>query len=399
MRKARILSVTALNREKGDTNMEKVAIVGAGIVRFGKFPQKRLEELGVAACLEALRDAQVPAQDIEAAYCGTARGGITAGQRVFAEIGITGRPVLNVENACASGSSAFRQAYLVVAAGIYETVLVLGIEQMTKQVSGLINVEGYSLEGDLGVVAPAEFAMRARRHIHLFGTTAEQIAHVSVKNHKFGSLNPHSQYQKECSLEEVLQSRMICDPLTLLECSPIGDGAAAVVVTSAPRARRLGRKPVWVVASAMTSGKYLSADDDFVSFPSTVESARKAYEQAGIGPDDIDFAEVHDCFAIAEIIHYEDLGFCERGEGGRFVESGLSSIGGKVAVNTSGGLLAKGHPIGATGVAQIVEAVRQLRGEAGARQVPNPRVGLTHNFGGFVSGCDVGVANVHIFQN
>jgi acetyl-CoA acetyltransferase len=251
-------------------------------------------------------------------------------------------------------------------------------------------------DGDMGNSAPGLFAMMARRHMHEYGTTREQIAMVAVKNRKYGALNPDAQHTRAVGLEEVLHERMICDPLTLSQCCPRGDGAAAVILAAADVARRWTSKPVTIAASIQVSGTYPD-DRSYTSFDTDVRGARAAYEMAGLGPEDMDLAEVHDCFSMAEIAHYEDLGFCPRGEGGRFVEEGQADIGGKIAVNTSGGLLSKGHVIGATGLSQLVELTRQLRGEAGPRQVPDAKVALQHNGGGFIH-TDTASCFIHILK-
>ena len=229
-----------------------------------------------------------------------------------------------------------------------------------------------------------------------FGTTKEQLAMVTVKNRKFGALNPDSQLSSAVTLDEVLNARMICDPLTLPQCCPRGDGAAAAVIMTKELARRYTSSPIYVAASVQVSGTYPD-EKSFTYFDTDVRGAKTAYEMAGLGPEDMDLAEVHDCFSSAEIVHYEDLGFCKKGEAGRFVEEGLSDIGGKIPVNTSGGLLSKGHVIGATGMSQIIEVVRQLRGQAGKRQVEGAKVGLQHNAGGFFH-TDTACCVIHILK-
>jgi acetyl-CoA acetyltransferase len=248
----------------------------------------------------------------------------------------------------------------------------------------------------MGYTGPGLFSLLASRHMAEFGTTREQIAMVAVKNRKFGALNPDAQLNKMVTLDEVLGARMISDPLTLYQCCPRGDGSAAVVLASKEAAKRFTTKPVYVAASLMASGSN-PQDKDFHSLECDVRASKKIYEMSGIGPEDLDLAEVHDCFSMAEIVHYEDLGFCPKGDGGRFIEEGHSDIGGKLPVNTSGGLLSKGHVIGATGVSQITEVVRQLRGEAGSRQVEGAKVGLQHNGGGFVH-TDAACVVINIFK-
>jgi benzoylsuccinyl-CoA thiolase BbsB subunit len=244
---------------------------------------------------------------------------------------------------------------------------------------------------------PALYAMRARRYMHEFGLTDDQLAKVSVKARRHGALNPDAQFRDPVTVEQVKQARPVADPLTLFHCCPSGDGAAAVVICAADKARQYTTTPVRVAGSEINSGKYVTGFRDMTSPEITVRGAEQLYEEAGIGPEDVDLAEVHDAFAIAELLYYEALGFCARGEAARLLEDGETSLGGRIPVNPSGGLLAKGHPIGATGVAQIVEIVRQLRGQCGSRQVEGAKVGLTHCTGGGISGFDHGVCSIHLF--
>jgi acetyl-CoA acetyltransferase len=373
--------------------MREVAIIGIGGTRFGKYPHKSIRELGEEACLKALRDARIPAKNIQLAYAGNLAQwewgqGILIGHDVLRQLGIIKIPISRVENGCATGSNAFREAWYKIATGAFDTAIAFGVEQMSvadssKILSIFCGRQHPEREGDMGYSAPGLFAMLARRHMEEFGTSREQLAMVAVKNRRFGALNPEAQLTTPVSVEEVLADRMICDPLTLPMCCPRGDGAAAVVLAAADVAKKYTSRPVMVAASVQVSGSYTD-DGSYTYFDADVRAAREAYEMAAMGPEDIDLAEVHDCFSPAEIIHYEDLGFCPKGEGGRFVEEGHADIGGKVAVNTSGGLLSKGHVIGATGISQIIELVRQLRGDAGKRQVAGARVALQHNGGGFI---------------
>jgi len=370
--------------------MREVYIIGVGMTSFGKFPECSVIELGQRACWEAIQDANIPPKAIQAAYCGHARTGrllgreCGVGQSILWELGISGIPILSVGNFCASGSTALRDAWLAIASGMYDLVLAIGVEKLTAR-SGKgkpLTSDGVELLTNMGFSPPTFFAQMAIRHMHDFGTTREQLALVAVKNRKNACYNPRAQYRKEVTLEEVLNAPMIVEPLTLLSCCPTGDGGAAAILASKEMAQRYGNKPILLAASVLRSGEY-RACREITSLEATVKAAKEAYEQAGVGPGDIEVAEVHDCFTPAEIVHYEDLGFCAKGEGGRFIEEGHSRIGGKVAVNTSGGLLSKGHPLGATGIAQVAEIVWQLRGEAGDRQVEGARVGLTHCAGGF----------------
>jgi acetyl-CoA C-acetyltransferase len=288
-----------------------------------------------------------------------------------------------------------------VASGFYDTVIAMGIEKMSgydtaTTLHAMAGTSDYELEGSLGLTFPGVFAMIARRHMHQYGTTMDQLALVAVKNRGNGSLNPKSQFQTRVSVEQVLHSRMISSPLTLYNCCPISDGCAVTILTTEKIARKYTSEPVYVAASAQTSGTYRD-DLDLTKFEPTIKAAQQAYKEAGIGPKEVSVTEVHDCFTIAEILHYEDLGFCEKGGGGPLVEKGETQIGGRIPVNPSGGLLSKGHPIGATGVAQIVEIVDQLKGRAGPRQVRSPKVGLAHCLGAFRHG-DVCSASVTLLK-
>jgi acetyl-CoA acetyltransferase len=351
--------------------MREVKVIGVGMIKFGKYLEKRISDLGGEACWNAIRDAGVNPRDIQVAYCGHRRQGSVAGQRILAGLGLTGIPISNVENACCSGSSALRETFMAIAGGFYDVGLVIGVEKLYGKVQGVLSGSDEDLEIDLGLVQPALYALRAKRHMELYGTTSVQLAKISVKNHRNGCLNPYAQYQKEITVEEVLGSRMIADPLHLLDCCPIGDGAAAAILCAAEVAKKYPGKGVSLVASTLSSGTLNSGytDVEFTKEELTIRAAQEAYEKAGIGPEDIDLAEVHDCFTIAEMTRIENLGFCKPGEAGKLIDEGTTEIGGRIPVNTSGGLLAKGHPLGATGVAQVAEIVWQLRGQAGKRQV------------------------------
>jgi benzoylsuccinyl-CoA thiolase BbsB subunit len=377
--------------------MNNAAVIGVGMIPFGKYPERTLVELAWPAVKAAITDACIPKSRIEAAYCGTVFGGMMSGQRILAAIGISGIPIVNVENACSSSSSAFRQAVMAVRSGMHDVVLVIGVEKLTKFGGGTLPLEDEDWEVSQGMVMPALYAMRANRYMHDYGLTREQLAKVSVKNRRNGALNEDAQMRKEVTVEEVLASRPIAEPFTLLQCCPTGDGAAAIVLCSERVAPQYRSDLIHVRASDLTSGRYMSGFRDMTIPEITVRGAKEAFEEASLGPEDIDVAEVHDAFSIAELLYYEAFGFCGRGEAGRLIDQGETNIDGRIAVNPSGGLLAKGHPIGATGAAQIVEIVRQLRGEAGARQVSNAKVGLTHATGGGISGFDHGACSIHIF--
>ena len=374
-----------------------VVVAGAGMTAFGKQPDRSPEDLGREAVLAALEDAGLDPRRIEAAYCGEVFQGMAVGQRVMAQVGLAGLPVTNVENVCSSGATAIHAACLAIRAGEYDVALAFGVESLTGKFRGALTPDQNDLEALHGLTMPALYAMRARKHMETYGTTTDQLALISVKNRRNAALNPWAQFRQAVTLEEVRSSRLIAEPLRLLECSPVSDGAAAVVLMSEGAARRLGaRRPVRLAASALLSGSYEPGLTDMAFEPLTWRTAQAAYERAGVGPADIDVAEVHDCFSAAEVLRVEGLGLVPRGEYPRFVEAGHADIGGRLPVNPSGGLLGKGHPLGATGVAQVVELVRQLRGEAGARQIEGARVGLAHCRGGKAAGIEGAACTVTI---
>jgi benzoylsuccinyl-CoA thiolase BbsB subunit len=365
------------------------------MVRFGRYQDRLVEEFASEAAKAALDDSGLGHRQIGMAVVGHSAQGRVAGQRILKELAMTGIPIINVENACAGGGTALHVAWMAVAAGIYETALVIGMEKMER---GLIAGNPAEYESTLGKTLPAKYALRAKRHMREYGTTATQLAMVSVKNHQAGALNQHAHYQKTFTLDEVLASRPVAEPLTLLQCCPTTDGAAAVVVASEAVARQRQQKLVRVAASVLASGAYrnskkdgITSDDDI-----TTRTAASAYEMAGLGPADVNVAEVHDAFTIGEVLAYENLGLCARGEGGRLVERGDTALGGRIPVNPSGGLLSRGHPLGATGVAQIAELTWQLQGRCGARQVEGAKVALAQVVGGSMPGIGSGACAIHI---
>jgi len=379
--------------------MREVFIIGAGRTQCGRHTDRRLRDLGREAGLSALQDAGVNPKKIEAGYCGNAlapaiQGETGVGQNVFWEVGINEIPIVNMENACASGSTALREGWMAIAGGFYDMVIVAGVEKTVMPKGAMLDVGAAELETKLGDVFPGQFALIAQKHMERYGTTREQLAKVSVKNHFNGSLNPYAQFQKQFTVEEVLNSPVVADPLTLFSCCPNSDGAAALILSSKKKARKMKVRAVRIAASILTSGTY-NNQRDITSWEIEKRAAERAYEMASLGPKDIDLVEVHDAFTISEIIHYEDLGLCAPGEGGRLIDEGVTELGGRIPVNPSGGLLAKGHPVGASGVAQVVEIVWQLRGEAGKRQVKNPRVGLAQIMGGYKE-WDTRACTVHI---
>ncbi len=365
--------------------MANVVIIGAGLIPCGKHLHRSIVDMGAEVSLMALKDAGIKPTMVEAGFFGNILGGrlfsdFTIGQHIFWEVGINKVPVLNIENACTSGSSGIYLAYNMIAAGQIDVAIVAGVEKMNVPEMGLVDSGRSEPDTLMGLVAPATFGIRARRHMEEFGTTLEQLALVSVKNRKHAVHNPNAQFRKPVSIEQVLQAPMVADPLTRLQCSPIADGAAAVILCSAKLAKKIGRG-VNIESIILASGNYENPQD-LLRWETVQRTARLAYEKAGIGPQDLDVAECHDAFSITEILEYEGLGFCEPGEGGRFIEEGHSTIGGRLPVNPSGGLLSRGHPVGASGILQVVEIVTQLRGEAGARQVEGAKTGLTQNMGG-----------------
>lgn len=403
--------------------MRDVAVIGAGMTRFGKWLDRSLKSLGQEAVTKAMESANIDKSQIEAAIIGNATAGLITGQEmvrgqtILREMGFGDIPMINTENACASSSTAFHLAWLYVASGLYDVVLALGAEKLYhankslsfKAIGTAVDIEDIpTLMEKVGAADGAEqgessgenrsmfmdlYAARVRAHMAAYGTTAIQFAKVAVKSHKNASLNPYAQYREQVSVEDVLNSPMVVEPLTRMMCSPVGDGAAALIVCSPEKARQLSTNPVWVKASVLSAGNDRAPGEDNIG----TRMARKAYEVAGVGPKDLDVIELHDAAAPAEIIDYEDLDLCAVGEGGPLLESGATELTGRIPVNPSGGLLSKGHPIGATGCAQLVEVFWQLRGEAGERQVKDgkAKVGLTHNGGGNVRGEAAAMA-VHI---
>jgi acetyl-CoA C-acetyltransferase len=369
--------------------MRPVAVIGIGKTAFGAFPDRDLRSLAVEAGRKALENARVQASQIEAFYLGNFAGPSFVGQNHLAPyiagaLGITGVPATRFEAACASSGSAFFHAVSAVSAGLYDVVMVGGVEKMTSQptprvaeiLAGAGDTNG---EGKAGATFPALFGMIARRHMYQYGTTREMMAAVAVKNHANGAKNPLAHMRKTITMEQALNGKPVSDPLTVYDCSLVSDGAAAVII--APLEFAAGA--VRILGIAQTSD-YVALDckSDITTFEAVQKAGEKAYRMAGIGPADIDVAELHDCFTIAEIIATEDLGFAKKGEGGPYVLSGATCLNREKPVNTSGGLKAKGHPVGATGVGQICDVVQQLRGEAGERQVRKHSIGLAQNLGG-----------------
>ncbi len=379
----------------------KVAVVGAGLIKMGELFDQSYEVMAAGAFNAAVAsvDKGIERGAVDAAFVATQRGTLwgqegIGGNTIPSAIGLAGIPCTRIENACPSGSDAFRVGAMAVASGVHDLVLVIGVEKMRDKSAdeGLLSraAAGHPIL-TRGETAPVLFAPFATRHMYEFGTTREMLASVAVKNHHNGSLDPYAHFQNEVTIEQVLASPPVCSPLHLLDCCPQTDGAAAVLLAPADRADEFTDRPVFVAGFGMaTDHPYLHEKTSFVGLEATVLAAKRAYAMAGVGPTDIDMCEVHDCFTITEILDIEDLGFVEKGQGGVASLNGETSLTGRIPVNTSGGLLAKGHPIGATGIAQLTECWWQLRGDAGDRQVPTRNgFALQHNVGGRGSGVSV----------
>ncbi len=384
--------------------MRDVAVIGVGLTKFGELWDVSFRQMMAEAGARAIEDAGVDGKQIGAMYVGNMSSGQFISQEHISSIiadhaGLVPIPSTRVEGACASGGLALRQAVIAVASGIHDIVVAGGIEKMTDVLTGqatgaLATAADQEWEVFVGATFPGLYALMARRHMYEFGTTEEQLAMVAVKNHHNACFNACAQYKTEITVEDVLKSPPITLPLKLLDCSPITDGAACVILAPAEKARKFTDTPIEVAGTGQASDAIsLHSRPSLTSLRATTEATRTACKMAGVKLDDIDLAEVHDCFTIAEIMAIEDLGFCKKGDGGKVTEQGETAIGGRTPVNTSGGLKGKGHPVGATGIAQAVEIVQQLRGEAGKRQVDGAEVGLTHNVGG--SG---GTAVVHVLR-
>jgi len=382
--------------------MRPVAVIGMGKTAFGAFPDRDLRSLAVEAGQKALADAHVEPGTVEAFFLGNFAGPAFVGQNhlapyVASALGITDVPATRFEAACASSGAAFYHAVSSVAAGLHDIVVVAGVEKMTSQSTPrvteiLAGAGDMSSEGKAGATFPALFAMIARRHMYQYGTTREQLAAVAVKNHANGAKNPLAHMRKVITIEQALAGKPVSDPLTVYDCSLISDGAAAVVLAPLDRAREFTDKLIKVRGIAQTSDMLaLDEKDDITTFRALQTAAAKAYKMAGVKPSDIEFAEVHDCFTIAEILAIEDLGFVHKGEGGPYTQSGATCLHGERPVNASGGLKSKGHPVGATGVGQICDLMQQIRGEAGERQVRRHSLGLAQNLGGSGATCVISI--------
>ncbi|MCX8166588.1 MAG: thiolase domain-containing protein [Candidatus Micrarchaeota archaeon] len=384
--------------------MRRVAVIGIGITKFGEHWEKGFRDLVIEAGKNALEDANVQGEEIDALFVGAMSPGLMVGQEHAAAlvadyIGLNPIPATRVEGACASGGLAFRNAYMAVASGMHDIVVAGGAEKMTDldtaQISTVLGGAGDE-EWELfqGATFPAIYALMAKRHMHEYHTREEDMALVSVKNHKHASMNDYAQFQKEITVEEVLESKTVSSPLKLLDCSPITDGAAVVVLAELEKAKKYTDTLIEVIGSGQASGQIALHDRQSITqIDATRVAAEKALKQAKVTHKDIDLVEVHDCFTIAEILALEDLGFFKKGEAVKAIRENQTYYDGSLPVNTSGGLKGCGHPVGATGIKQIVEVAIQLRNQAGKRQVKNAEIGMTHNVGG--SGA---TAVVHILK-
>jgi acetyl-CoA C-acetyltransferase len=384
----------------GKVSMRRVGVIGVGHGRFGVRDDASLQELAFEAYREAVADAAIDPTDIGATWIGSVpeyhKQRSVAGV-VQEYLGLVPRPTWLTEAACASGSAALHTAWTAVASGAQDVALVMGCQKMTELETAEIlalmgRVGDVQWESCFGSTFPGYYALFARQHMERYGTTRAQLAEIAVKNHDYGALNDKAMFQKPITRARVEESKLVADPLRVFDCCANADGAACMILASEERARAIGDKTVWLDGlGAATAPMSVLRRDDLCSLPSAVEAARQAYAMAGVEATQIDVADVHDCFTIAELLAVEDLGFCEAGEGGPFIEAGETRIGGRVAINVDGGLKSKGHPIGATGVSMATEIVHQLRGDCGPRQVDGATIGLTHNVGGIGQYCFVNV--------
>ena len=383
--------------------MRDVAIIGVSQTKFGELWDESFRDLITTAGVKAIEDANIEGADLDAMYVGNMSAGLFIQQEHIASLiadhaGLTPIPCARIEAACASGGLALRNGVMAVASGFHDIVISAGVEKMTDVVDptpAIATASDQEWEAQQGVTFPSLYAMMARRHMYEYGTTREQLAMVSVINHRNGAKNPLAQFPMEISVDSVLNSTMVADPLRLLDCSPVSDGAAAVILCPAEEAKKYTDTPIYVKASSQASGTIaLHNRKSLTTIDATVNAAKKAYQMAGLEPKDIDAVEVHDCFSINGLLAIEDLGFVEKGKGGIAIEEGITQLDGKIPVNPSGGLKSRGHPLGATGIAQAAEIVWQLRGEAGKRQIEGAEIGMTHNIGG-----TGGTAAIHILSN
>jgi benzoylsuccinyl-CoA thiolase BbsB subunit len=374
----------------------RVYIAGVGMTPFAKQPDREVEDLGREAVRKALDDAGWMAKSPDEVFAGSSYAGLLIGQRIMRDLGITGLPITNVENACSGGATALREAITAVASGRADSALAIGVEKLSALGGGVLPLPDTDHEAHQGMTMPALYAMRAQRYLHETGATLEHFAKVVVKSRANAVNNPFAQFHSQVSVDEVVGSRMVADPLRLMMCCPTGDGAAAVLVTTRLGAQLRSGPKIRVDASVLCSGEFVTGFRDMASSALTRRAADLAYTEAGIGPADIDVTELHDAFASAEMMYYEALGYCQPGAAKELVDAGSTAITGSQPVNPGGGLLSRGHPVAATGLAQICEVTWQLRGEAEGRQVDHPRTALTHCTGGGIAGLDHGACAIHV---
>ena len=383
--------------------MEKVCVIGAGSTKYGKL-EDSITDITIQASVDAIENAGIDPKEIQAGYIsnvfGVADKQVHLGPVVMSNLGIPEKPSLSIESACGSGSVSFREAFANVAAGFYDAVLVTGVEKVTHTGTEWTTTyfsycSDFFYEGGAGASFPGLFASMARAYLTEFKATEEDLAQVAVKNHDNGLLNPKAHLRKKITIDDVMKSAVVASPLKLYDCCPFSDGASAVIICSEKFAKDHSKNYVQVIGSGRGgSPATLQGRDHMTTIPSTVLAAQAAYKMAGITPKDVDFAEVHDCFTIAEVVDTEDLGFFEKGQGVQAAREGRTARNGDIPINPSGGLKSKGHPIGATGVGQVVEVFDQLTGKAGERTIKDAHIGLTHNFGATGASCAV-----HIFKS
>lgn len=378
--------------------MSSAYVVGGAMIPMGKYRNSSYTGLAAPAVRAAIIDAGITNSEIDEVFCGHAFGGMLTGQRILKELGIGAIPVTNVDNACSGGATALHDAIRSVEDGRAQIVLVIGVDKLTQFGGGTLPLVEEDPEVRQGVVMPAIYAMRARRFLYEREAEPADLARVTVKARAHAVANPYAYFREAVTVEQVLESRPIADPLTLLQCCPNVDGAAAVIVVSEAVRRRLATPAMRVAASVLHSGQFMAGARDMLRPEISYHSAADAYELAGVGPESIDLVELHDAFSIAELVYYEALGLCAPGDAVKLIRDGSTSYGGDVVVNPSGGLLSKGHPVGASGVAQVVESLWHLTSRAGQRQVDNARFALTHVTGGGLAGLDHGACTVHIFE-
>ena len=385
------------------TIVEKVCVIGAGSTKYGKLPES-IADITVQASVDAIESAGIELKEIDAGYIsnvfGVADKQVHLGPVVMSNLGIPEKPSLSIESACGSGSVAFREAFANVAGGFYDAVLVTGVEKVTHTGTEWTTTyfsycSDFFYEGQAGASFPGLFASMARAYLTEFKATEEDLAMVAVKNHDNGFLNPKAHLRKKITIDDVMNSAVVASPLKLYDCCPFSDGASSVILCNEKFAKQHTKNYIRVIGSGRGgSPAALQGRNHLTTIPSTKIAAEAAYKMAGIKPKDVDFAEVHDCFTIAEIVDTEDLGFFDKGKAVEAVRDGKTRLNGEIPINPSGGLKSKGHPIGATGVGQVVEVFDQLTGKAGERTVKDAKIGLTHNFGATGASCAV-----HIFQS